>query len=340
MSFLKRNLAFIIGVTFLTTFTSVYFILYKITPSFHTTIFTSITNQSASSSEENEQASTYFGETIMGWFRNPVFLNKIFEQAGVSGNISSHKQERQNLIIEIDSNTAIEGKKLAETILIVLESDIISYNKKSNSQYNLLNLGISSYSKPLKHTLIILAGIISSFLLTILLILIIESIQGILSLPSQVQQYFNSKQIIFINPNNSDDIDFLAVNSLQSNIPVLLAGADFDSSDITVKTAIRVSEIQENMVLIDGDLKEKKLHKNLGLSDLMKNLKGLTNRLKKQETLAKFVYKAVDKKLNFLPAGSGDSIILENLADQLSAHKSILIHTNLPQNFPMLSLEK
>ena len=185
MSFLKRNLAFIIGVTFLTTFTSVYFILYKITPSFHTTIFTSITNQSASSSEENEQASTYFGETIMGWVRNPVFLNKIFEQAGVSGNISSHKQERQNLIIEIDSNTAIEGKKLAETILIVLESDIISYNKKSNSQYNLLNLGISSYSKPLKHTLIILAGIISSFLLTILLILIIESIQGILSLPSQ-----------------------------------------------------------------------------------------------------------------------------------------------------------
>lgn len=336
MFFFKRNFLIIFAVLLISFFFSIYFSLYHLTSSIHTTLFTSISNHSDSSSQENEQASTYFGETLVGWFKNPVFLNKIFVQSGIKGAIYAHKQERQNLIIEIDTNNEFNGKILAEDVFKILEKEIEIFNQNSNNAYSIHNLGVSHYPNPLKRTIFILAIVFISLLGISVLILGLETWQGKISLASQIP----AQQIISLNSKKTEDLEYLALLSLKSSKPVIFAGLDFDSSDLIVKTALKASEIQPNLILIDGDLKEKKLHQNLGLSEMMKNLKGLTNRIQKEEKLSQFVHKTLDNKLYFLAAGNGEKLILENLASQLEAHKTILIHTNLPQNFALFNLEE
>ena len=143
-SFLKRNFIIITTFTVIALIISVYWINRQ-QSSFHTTIFTTIANQSTSSSEENEQASTYFGETLMGWFRNPAFLEKIYNQADTEGDLSAHKQERQNLIIEIDAASELKNNKLAKSTLKTLELEINNFNQETENQFKLLNLGITTY---------------------------------------------------------------------------------------------------------------------------------------------------------------------------------------------------
>lgn len=338
MSFFKRHSSAILIVTIFSSLFGTYIAFQKIKPSYHTVLFTSIVNQSPSSSESNEQASTYFGESIMGWFRNPSFLNKIFTQSNLQGSFSAHKQERQNLIIEIDSASQEDGKTLAKTTFEITEQEIQSFNKQANSNFKIINLGVSTYPNPLRTSFIILASTILGLILISSLTLVLEIIQGKISIISQVKNIFPTTNIINFSTNDPNDSTYLSTLYINQSAPVLLAGIDFDNSDITIKTALATSEINTDTILIDGDLKEKKLHMGLGLSEMMKNLKGLTDRIKKEEKLDKFIHKNLDNNLKFLAAGSGNKIILDDLAQELDSHKTILIHTNLPHNFPLLTL--
>jgi len=337
-SFFKRNYLFFLTALFITLIGSFY-LINKQESSFHAIVFTSIANQSDSSTQENEQASAYFAETIVGWFRNPVFLEKIYTKGKTQGSLSSHKQERQNLVIEIDAASEEKSKILANTTLNILENEIEKFNQDTKNNYQLLNLGITTYQNPLKNTVFILAALIGIFLITFFSILGIEAIQGKISLPLQVQNIFKKQTYLNFNPNNENDLQHMATLCLNSKKPILFAGIDFDHSDLTVKIAIKSNELEENLILIDGDLKEKKLHLNLGLSEMMQNLKGLTDRVKTEEQLSQYIHKALDGSLDFLAAGNGTKIILEDLAEQLEKHKTILIHTIFPQNFPLLNLE-
>lgn len=336
--FLKRNFIIII-VTLLTALTGSVYWTNKQQSSFHTTVFTTIANQSNSSSQENEQASTYFGETLMGWFRNPAFLEKIYKQTTTEGSLSAHKQERQNLIIEIDANSELENEQLAEAALKILESEIAVFNHTTENKFQLLNLGITTYQNPLKNTVVILATFLAALFLVIFGIISLEAMRGIISIPTQVGNIFKKKDVLSLNLKNTSDLEYIATQCLNSKHPVIFAGVDFDHSDITIQTALKASEIEKNLILVDGDLKDKKLHHNLGLSDMMKNLKGLTDRVQREEKLSNFIHKTLDGNLNFLAAGNGTEVILDDFAEQLEEHKTILIHTILPQNFPILSLE-
>ncbi len=338
LSLIKRNLLIFIIALLIALAGSLYWSNNK-QSSFHTTIFTTIANQSDSSSQENEQASTYFGETLMGWFRNPAFLEKIYTAANSHGSLSAHKQERQNLIIEIDAASESTNHKLAEAALAILETEIENFNQKTENKFTLLNLGTTTYQNPIKNTLFIFASILGVLLVTLFGIIILEALQGKISLPIQVNSIFKKHTYLDLNLKQKVDFEYLATLCLKSKKTLFFAGVDFDHSDLTVQTALKASAIDKNIILIDGDLKEKKLHHSLGLSEMMKNLKGLTNRIKKEENLNQFIHKAVDGNLNFLAAGSGAEVILDDISEQLEAHKTIMIHTILPQNFPILSLE-
>lgn len=337
MSFLKRHFFPIFLSTVLSGLLFIYVATQKTAPSYHTILFTTIANQSESSSQENEQASTYFGETLMGWFRNPSFLNKIFETAGIQGAISAHKQERQNLIIEIDSANQADGEKLAQKTLTALEAEIVTFNQKTQSNFQILNLGITTSPNPIKNTFLLFAGFLFGFLMISGLILIFEALQGKISFLSQIKTFFPEINILSLASKNENDLNYLASLYLKQNNPIVLAGVDFDNSTTTVKTSLIASEIEPNIILIDGALNQKKLHTELGLSEMMKNLKGITDRLKKEEQLAQFIQINFKQNLDFLAAGSGKNIILEDLSSELSSHKTILIHTQLPENFPILT---
>lgn len=338
LSFLKRNLKVLIAALTISLIVSFYWSSQQ-EASFHTTIFTTIANQSESSTQENEQASTYFGETLMGWFRNPAFLDKIYSQANAQGSLSAHKQERQNLIIEIDADSEANSEALAGAAFSVLQTEIEQFNQDTENKYQLLDLGMTTYQNPLKQAVFILAAIFAVLFFTFFAILGFEAITGRISLPAQINGILGGTEVLTVNINKQADIDYLATSILKTNKPIFFAGADFDHSDFTVNVSQKASEIDKNVILIDGDLKEKKLHQNLGLSEMMKNLKGLTDRIKKEEQLSQFVHKSLDGNLNFLAAGNGTLVILEDLAEQLNQHKTILIHTTLPQNFPLLSME-
>lgn len=337
-SFLKRNLI-ILSIAIFIAIMNGFYLSKNQTTSFHTTIFTTIANESASSSQENEQAATYFGETVMGWFRNPAFLDKIEQKAETKGSLSAHKQERQNLIIELDSDSKENNTRLAKATLDVLKAEIEFFNQNTKNKFTLLNLGTNTYENPLKNQIYFVVILVATLLVSIFLILLIEAMRGVISVPAQIGVILNHVNLLDIKFKNADDLEYLATLCCNAKKPVIFAGVDFDHSDITVQTALKAGEIEKSLILVDGDLKTKKLQKNLGLSEMMKNLKGLTDRIKKEEKLSKFVHKALTGNIHFLAAGNGTDAILEDFAEQLGEHKTILIHTIFPQNFPILTLE-
>ena len=112
-----------------------------------------------------------------------------------------------------------------------MQTELINFNQTAKTQFEILNLGVSTYQNPLKRTMVILGGSFAGIFLLILLILLLESLRGIVSLPNQLLNYFQKEEILNLNPNNPDEIEFLATSCLNKTHLVILAGGDFDNSD-------------------------------------------------------------------------------------------------------------
>lgn len=86
-------------------------------------------------------AAQQFGQTLMGWLKFPNFMARLSEVVPlpIGSNISSHPQERQNMIITL--NTPEEIK--LETLMAVkdyLQAKIDEYNKVSQTNYLMTQL--------------------------------------------------------------------------------------------------------------------------------------------------------------------------------------------------------
>lgn len=245
--FLKRN-SIILTLALIIALITGFYVAGKQKASFHTTVFTTIGNASSSSSQENEQASTYFGETLMGWFRNPVFLDKIYTEAGITGNLSAHKQERQNLILEIDAENKENNTKLAEASLKVLESEIASFNQKTQNKFTLMNLGTTTYENPLKKSVLILAIVAMLGLIIVFGIFSLEALRGVISLPTQIESIFGQKNTMSLNLTKKEDLEYLATLCLKAKKTIIFAGVDFDHSNLTIQTVLNAGEIKQDLI--------------------------------------------------------------------------------------------
>ena len=145
--FLSRHLKFfvfflLIGTTLGVVFTQ------TLTPfSETTTIFTTITTSNNEDPRAAEQASTDFGETVTGWFRNPAFVQEIEKKSSQQGTLSAKKQERQNLLIIAKTKTAGTSKEFAQQALKKTQNEIKRINQSSSSQFTIINQGSSTATK-------------------------------------------------------------------------------------------------------------------------------------------------------------------------------------------------
>ncbi len=130
-----RNKIFIISVTVAITILGFILISAQLASKYSATLFISIAvkdqNTSLNSSTlENLQAADLFTETIQGWFKNPNFMKRIKDSKLEISEITAKKQEKQNLLINFETEQKIESEQAQKVILETLNSELDTYKAK------------------------------------------------------------------------------------------------------------------------------------------------------------------------------------------------------------------
>lgn len=133
----------IIAVTILTMILSVIFGFFYNKTAYTNTIFINIGARTASgfdtpaSPYETVQSADSFTETVQGWFKNPVLVERIRTSAGYNVDFSVRKQEKQNLLVTFKSETSGQGKKTAQITEEAIRGEIGRYNRESGADFRM-----------------------------------------------------------------------------------------------------------------------------------------------------------------------------------------------------------
>ena len=307
------------------------------------TLFLTIATENSSDPEQAEIASTYFGETIMGWFRNPVFKHSILKKAQVTeaASISAQKQERQNMLIEIITSTQEQVQKIAEIVFSELENKISEYNKKTNSFFVVIHQGQSIKKSKIQNIVFPLSGALIGLILSLLLCVIKEFIRNEVSSIDEIEEILNVKSLDFFHTKlEHNDFTLLSVAIQKSQPLVILAGVNVNTDILAVALANKHSYFGEKLALVDGDLERRSLQETLGLSSRMKNIKGHTDALLNESDIVNtslIIQNTLNKNLKFLPAGKGERFLTQVFTN-VSQEMKTLIHTRFPENLEILRL--
>jgi len=291
--------------------------------------------------EQNEVAATYFGETLVGWFRNPAFLAKLnanFPDLNLSW--SAYKQERQNLVVDLVYSPAGNEKDLQKTLIQVLNQEIQNYNKLTNSKFLLIDQGFKSQEVPNQVAkLLILIGILA-FAIISAGGAVWEKWKGLLVDKEQLTQILQAEIVEYLDSHwekNNLTLLFLLMQRLHPLL--ILAGVDLATDLLAVALAHQNNAFGEKLVLVDGDLQARNLQKSLGIAE-NEEIKGHTDiftKISEKLNLQDYCYNLNDN-LDFVPAGKGKCFLLE-VMKTLAEHQRTLVHTSLPQNLEILRLE-
>lgn len=87
-------------------------------------------------------ASDIFAETIVGWFKDPNFINKVEQAADAAPlpKLNARKETRQNVIMFFSTNDKSKNELIANTLIATIKSYVEDYNKNTNTTFNLANL--------------------------------------------------------------------------------------------------------------------------------------------------------------------------------------------------------
>ena len=307
-----------------------------------TTLFITIATQNTADPEASEVAATYFGETIMGWFRNPVFTNSVIEGAKVqNASLSALKQERQNMLVEAQTSSAQDAKTLASEAFSKLKQEVSRYNKAAQSSFVIIDQGRSTRLSSTNTVVFPLAGLLLGFIIAISLLGLKEFSQNSISSRQEAEEILGIKTLDFLKKEwEKNDLTLLSVAIQKASPITILAGVGLSTDVLAVALAHKHSFFGEKIALVDGDLKERSLQNTLGLSNRMKNLKGHTDAMMNEdETISTslIIQNTLDDNLKFLPAGKGAKFLTQvfsNIAQEMKT----LIHTTLPNNSEVLRL--
>lgn len=172
LGLVKRHWLATIILTALVCGSSIFLVQWKNAKPFETTIFLTIGNVwesgtgNAAGPAENAQAADQFSETVQGWFKNPQFLDKIKKSSGVTSDIGSRKQEKQNVIVTFPSGSVQEAQKVASNMQTILENEINGYDLKTNSKFTAAIFEVNTEEKPLSLLLFALIGLAGGILVS------------------------------------------------------------------------------------------------------------------------------------------------------------------------------
>jgi hypothetical protein len=110
---------------------------------------------------ETVQAADHMSESIMGWLKNPSFLDKISEQSGYEPGLNVRRQEKQNIVVTFKTPDAVSAKKTASAIESVLRTQISKYNMETASSYKMIAFDHSYKENPVPLIYFAFFGIIA-----------------------------------------------------------------------------------------------------------------------------------------------------------------------------------
>lgn len=86
----------------------------------------------------------YFGQTMIGWTKFPNFRADLVESVGLPDDtdLNMHMQERQNVILTLQTDTPISFEDLVST-KEYFQNEIDEYNENTNTQFVLTNVDYS-----------------------------------------------------------------------------------------------------------------------------------------------------------------------------------------------------
>lgn len=337
---IKRYPVIVIILSIMSVITFSYYGLTKKDQSLKTTIFLTVATQNSSNPQDAEVAATYFGETIMGWFKNPSFVSEITQNIP-EAKISAAKQERQNLLVDIYSPDLESSSKISNMAITVLKEKISDYNLASKSSFLVIPQGINQqrlknqlYSYPL-------AGLLFGLILSVFLIVLKESILGQVSSIGEVESIFKKKSVDILSRKLiKNKYNLLSVAISKAKPLIILAGVSYDSDFLSLDFVHQHSIFDQDIALVDGDLSSRSLQEKMGLSQRMKKIKGHTdvNSGKTNTNVKVILQNTMVSNLKFVPAGTGEKF-LAKVFTGLAKHLKTIVHTKFPENFEILKLE-
>jgi preprotein translocase subunit SecF len=122
------------------------------------------------------QAADSFTETIQGWFKNPEFLYKIAESAGLNAEPAARRQEKQNLVVTFKTQDEKQAHEVYLAVKTQLQSEIENYNSATGSGFLIASVGTKTAESKISLPLFGLAGIILGLILGFALMAVFDRI--------------------------------------------------------------------------------------------------------------------------------------------------------------------
>jgi capsular polysaccharide biosynthesis protein len=132
-----------------------------------TTVFINVGAKSKPgiSTFETVQAADAFSESVMGWFKNPGFTEKVSAESGIAASMSARKQEKQNLIVTYKTETSEQGAKISSAIESNLRSEISLYDSTTSNDFNIALFNSATAESKTPPTFFAVMGLVAGLIL-------------------------------------------------------------------------------------------------------------------------------------------------------------------------------
>src|SRR3989339_313076 len=348
LHFGRRNLLFISLITVFFIFMSGFWTYFLEKKQQEILIFVSLGTEklksdalSKSSDVDLIEAADKFGETIIGWFKNPGFIKKIQNDIGTEIQVvGAKKQAMQNLAITLKIPFSSESQinDYGSGVLNLLKNEINEYNSITKNNYAIATNYISGNTVYPNYKMNLVLGFLLGLFVSIFLIYFWELFLGVISFDSQIQSIFPETPVFTLNKSNSNGILELCNFIAAQDKMIILAATLSPILEFMPSIITKISEkVKGKTLLIDHELKERKL-KELFAKDRNSHL-GISD-AKNEDDLKKYLIEVSnDENIFLIPAGEGKIVDL-NLFEILKGQfDKLLIYSSLPLHSELTKLE-
>ncbi len=201
LALVRRRWAPCLVITAVVTLSAIVLVQWKNNKPFETTVFLSIGSSqqplenAQSGIYESVQAADQFSETVMGWFKNPQFIDRINASAASITDISARKQEKTNVVVTYSTSTKSEADKIGAVIKDQLNNEISSYDLMTNDHFQTAVLEASTKEKPLSLLLFGIIGVLAGLVLASFALYGYEYLFRKISSPQQASEILKKNAI-------------------------------------------------------------------------------------------------------------------------------------------------
>ncbi len=283
-------------------------------------------------------AADRFSETVQGWILNPNLTGRMQEAAKSSFSLSARKQEKQNLLLDLKLTEERDVTPIASAVVTILNEEIKTYNKMTNSTFKLAINSINPYAIKPNLKLNLSVALFLGLFISILMAYLDEYFRGVVSFETQVSKILGVEVFGKISSPFLIDKEGLMgtyLNTLGNKI--IIAGVGIDTAGLIIPLVQVMAKYgNAHLALIDFDLEKRSLHRFTQIKG--DNLLGVTDLSAKTFSVIGDYLHPISQGIKFLPAGQGTNFTMEVLDLLQNAVNKIVIHTSLPQNSEVLRL--